>query len=240
MKAPSQRCSRPRPNTSPNSTRCWRLVRAIAPSVEDAKRIREAVEAVKSNNIERFNELKAAITDPVGQKLVAWVRLRSGYGDAAEYAAWLKANPLWPERSMMVQRMEEALFTQGGSAPSIKEFFKASPPETGLGYAALASAYLAENNKAEATKHAAKAWRDMTLPGMLETGFLRRFGDLLTEADHKWRFDRMTTDDVRWAGNRADRATFARRVIPLLSAEEQKKANGPPGRVQQIRQCRAR
>ncbi|MEQ1669896.1 MAG: transglycosylase SLT domain-containing protein, partial [Hyphomicrobium sp.] len=41
---------------------------------------------------------------------------------------------------------------------------------------------------------------------------------------HKWRFDRMTTDDVRWAGNRADRAAFARRVIPLLSEAEQKKA----------------
>lgn len=198
--------------------------RAIQPSVEDAQRIREAVEAVKSNNMERFSALKDAITDPVGQKLVTWVRLRSGFGEAAEYRDWLKANPLWPERSMMVQRMEEALFTQGGSAPAIKEFFKSTAPETGLGYAALASAYLAEDNKPEAKKYAAKAWRDMTLPGLLETGFLRRFGDLLTEADHKWRFERMTTDDVRWAGNRAERAAFARRVIPLLSAEEQKRA----------------
>ena len=45
---------------------------------------------------------------------------------------------------MMVQRMEEALFTQGGSAQTIKSFFKTSEPQTGLGYAALASAYLAE------------------------------------------------------------------------------------------------
>jgi soluble lytic murein transglycosylase len=196
----------------------------LQPSADDAKRIREAAEAVKSNNMDRFNELKAAITDPVAKKLVEFIRLRAGYGEAAEYSQWLKANPLWPERTMMVQRMEEALFTQGGSAPAIKEFFKSAPPETGLGYAALASAYLAEDNKAEATKHAVKAWRDMTLPGLLETGFLRRFGSLLTEADHKWRFDRMTTDDVRWAGNRTERATFARRVIPLLSESEQKVA----------------
>jgi soluble lytic murein transglycosylase len=47
---------------------------------------------------------------------------------------------------------------------------------------------------------------------------------LLDENDHKWRFDRMVTDDVRWAGNRSDRAAFARRVIPLLPAAEQKKA----------------
>ena len=34
----------------------------------------------------------------------------------------------------------------------------------------------------------------------------------------------MVTDDVRCAGNRAERATFARRVIPLLPEAEQKKA----------------
>lgn len=199
-------------------------VRAYAPSTEDAQRIKDAVAAVKANNVPRIDEIKGAITDPVGRKLVDWVRLRAGYGRADEYRAFLDANPLWPDRSMMVQRLEEALFTQGGSAQSIKSYFKSSEPQTGLGYAALASAYLAEGNTAEAKKLAAKAWRDMSLPGMLETGFLRRFSDLLDERDHKWRFDRMTTDDVRWADNRKDRATFARRVIPLLSEAEQKKA----------------
>jgi soluble lytic murein transglycosylase len=199
-------------------------IRNAAPSAEDAQRIRDAVEAARTNSMTRFAELKAAITDPVGKKLVEWVRLRDGYGSADDYRAFLKDNPLWPERSMMVQRMEEALFTNGGSAASIKEFFKASPPETGLGHAALASAYLAEDNKAEAKKLASKAWRDLPIPGMLETGFLRRFGDLLDESDHKWRFDRMVTDDVRWAANRSERSAFARRVIPLLSPAEQKKA----------------
>ncbi len=199
-------------------------VNAYAPSAEDAQRIKDAVTAVKSNGMSRFAEIKGAITDPVGQKLVDWVRLRAGYGRAEEYRAFLDANPLWPDRSMMVQRLEEALFTQGGSAQSIKSFFTSSEPQTGLGYAALASAYLAEGNTAQAKTLAAKAWREMSLPGMLETGFLRRFSDLLDESDHKWRFDRMTTDDVRWADNRKDRATFARRVIPLLSEAEQKKA----------------
>ncbi|MGL4396258.1 MAG: transglycosylase SLT domain-containing protein [Hyphomicrobium sp.] len=196
----------------------------LKPSEDDARRIREAVEAVRTANMARFSTLKTEITDPVAQKLVEWVRLRSGYGTAAEYRAFLDANPLWPERSMMVQRLEEALFTQGGSAQSIKEHFKTATPQTGLGYAALASAYLAEENKDEARKNAVTAWRSYSIPTLLETGFLKRFGDLLTEADHKWRFDRMTTDDVRWAGNRKDRATVARRLIPLLSAAEQKKA----------------
>ena len=64
----------------------------------------------------------------------------------------------------------------------------------------------------------------MTIPAELEDDFLKRFGNLLTPADHKWRFNRMVTDDVRYAGNRAERAAFARRVIPLLPEAEQKKA----------------
>lgn len=199
-------------------------VRDYVPSKDDAERIRDAIAAIKSNSIERFNALKAAVTDPVGQKLLTWVRLRSGLGEASEYQAFLKTNPLWPERSLMTQRMEEALFTEGGAASSIKEFFKTAEPQTGIGTAALASAYLSEGDKEQARKLAAKAWREMLIPASLETGFLKRFGGLLSEADHKWRFDRMTMDDVRYADNRTDRTAFAKRIIPLLSAGEQKKA----------------
>lgn len=199
-------------------------VQAYAPSAEDAKRIKEAVSAASKANMVRFLELKAAVTDPVGIKLLEWVRLRYGYGEAAEFRAFLDNNPLWPDRTMLTQRMEEALFTQGGSASAIKDFFKSTPPQTGIGIAALASAYLAEGNKEDARKHAANAWRNYQMPGTLETGFLGRFRDLLTAEDHKWRFDRMVTDDVRWAGNRKDRAAFAARVIPLLPEAEQVKA----------------
>ena len=199
-------------------------IRAYTPDAEDARRVKEAAAAVRANNLTRVAELKTELKDPVAIKFVDWLRLRSGFGEAAEFRDFLKANPLWPERLAMRQRMEEALFTQGGTAATIKEHFKAFPPEFGIGYAALASAYLAEGNTAEAKTLASKVWREMPIPATLENGFLRRFQDLLTVEDHKWRFDRMVTDDVRWAGNRADRAAFARRVIPLLPEAEQKKA----------------
>lgn len=199
-------------------------VRNYTPDAEDARRVKEAAQAVRAHNLDRVTQLKAEIKDPVASKFVDWLRLRSGFGEAAEFRDFLNNNPLWPERLTLKQRMEEALFTQGGSAATIKEHFKAFPPETGIGYAALASAFLAEGNTAEAKKLASKAWRELPIPATLENGFLGRFKDLLTPIDHKWRFDRMVTDDVRWAGNRADRAAFARRVIPLLPEAEQKKA----------------
>ncbi len=208
-----------------------RMDKALAPLLSvtttdaDITAMRGAIDAIKSSNIQRLADLSASISDPVVRKFVVWAQLRAGYGTASQYQDFLAANPLWPERSVLIQRMEEALFTQGGSATAIKNVFKSSDPKTGIGMAALASAHLAEGNRADATTFASRAWREMTMPGSLETGFLRRFSTLLTEADHKWRFDRLVTDDVRWAGNRAERAAFARRMIPLLSAPEQKKAS---------------
>ena len=215
-----------------------KLDAALAPIVDyrlgpdDADRIRKSVEAIRGGNLSRVEELQAATTDPAAKKLITWIRLRNGYGTAAEYRAFLKDNPLWPDRSALAQRLEEELFTEGGGAASIKSHFANSEPETGLGYAALASALLAEGKSADAKKFAAKAWREMSIPASLEFGFLSRFASLLNEADHKWRFDRLVTDDVRWAGNRADRAAQAKRIIPLLSQPEQKKAAARTRRVQ--------
>lgn len=199
-------------------------IRNYAPDAEDAKHILDAANAMAKGDIARGNAIKSEIKDPVGQKLIDFVRLRYGFGEAREFAQFLRDNPLWPQRSTMIQRMEEALFTQGGSAGAIRKHFEAMPPQTGIGFAALASAHLAEGNKEEARKFAVKAWREHTIPTTLETGFLKRFAELLTEADHKWRFDSMVMDDVRWAGNRETRSTIAKRLIPLLSPPEQKKA----------------
>ena len=88
--------------------------------------------------MDSFAEAKAQISDPVGRKLADWIRLRNGMGNAAEYEAFLRDNPSGPARSLLTERLEAALFTEGGSAKSIKNYFAASPPETGIGYAALA------------------------------------------------------------------------------------------------------
>jgi soluble lytic murein transglycosylase len=124
----------------------------------------------------------------------------------------------------MTQRLEEALFTQGGSSTAIRAHFKKSGPDHGVGFAALASSYLAEGNKEEARKYAVKAWRELNIPATLETGFLERFSGLLTAADHKARLDRLIIDDIRYSGPRNERTAYARRVIPLLPPKERTKA----------------
>jgi soluble lytic murein transglycosylase len=199
-------------------------VRGTTPSTDDALRIRDATAGFLGNDYAKGRSLRDQIADPVGRKLVDWVRLRSGLGDPAEYQAWLQANPAWPDRPLFVQRLEEALFVNGGNPKTIKDYFKAETPVNGVGFAALASAHLADGEPVKAQALAQKAWRQLNIPSTLETGFLQRFGAMLTPIDHKWRLDRLLMEDVRWSGDRADKAATIRRMIPMLAESERAKA----------------
>lgn len=193
-------------------------------SEDDGKRIKDAFAAINKRKPERAAKLHGEITDPVGAKLVKWYRLNRGYGTAEDYQIFLKNNPNWPQSHILVQRLEEALFIQGGSAAKILEYFKTGQPKTGVGLAALASAHLALGDTDKAKRFASEAWRSNDLPTTLETGFLKRFSKLLGPDDHKWRFDRLIIDDFRWKSERNERAKKARRMIPLLNAAERTKA----------------
>ncbi len=199
-------------------------VRSLTPTVADAQAIRAAVAAFTANDPVKGRALRDQIADATGRKLVDWQRLRVGIGEAPEYKAFLDANPAWPDRAILNQRLDEAQFTRGGSPKVIKDVYKANEPRTAAGFAALASAHLAEGDDATAGALAQKAWRTLDITATLETGFVERFGKFLTEVDHKRRLDRLLLDDIRWEGERNAKAAIIRRLIPKLSAPEQKKA----------------
>ncbi len=201
-----------------------KAARATPVSDADAATLREAIKAIANHKLDDAQRHRSRIADPIAAKIVDWYRLRGGYGTVAEYQAFLAANPAWPERRLMTQRLEEALFTQGGNADDIRGVFKKSGPDHAAGFAALASSELARGNVEGARRHAAKAWRELSLGAKLEAGFLDRFGKLLTVADHKARLDRLIIDDVRWQGQRNERAAIVRRLLPLLPEAERKKA----------------
>jgi soluble lytic murein transglycosylase len=221
---------KPAPPSQEEAEHAQRLDKAIAAltsheiSADDASRIRDAFRAIDGNEAPKAIELKKAVRDEAGRKLIAWYLLRSGYGTAAELAAFLDANPAWPDRKRLAERLEEALFVQGGRAADIRAHFKDRAPVSGSGFAALASAHLAEGNEAEAKKLAQQAWRGYDLPAALEPAFLSRFGKYLGAGDHKWRLDRLLIDTLRWSGEKNARAALVRRVIARLPAPEQKKA----------------
>ena len=197
--------------------------RSLVVTVGDATHVRDAFAA--GSNIANARGHRDQITDPIARKLVDWNLLRTGAGSAREIRTFLAANPDWANRDLLTQRAEEHIFMSGGSAKEIKALFADQEPKTAIGQAALASAYLAEQDEPAAAKLAAKAWREGEIPATLENGFIERFGKLLTAEDHQWRLDRLLIDDLRWEGDRAARAAIIRRVIPFLSEPERTKAN---------------
>ena len=82
---------------------------------DDAPKIKGAIEALAANKPDKAAEFAKDVSDPIGRKLIAWYRLRQGQGEARDYLAFLDANPDWPSRDYLRQRMEEALFIEGGS-----------------------------------------------------------------------------------------------------------------------------
>ncbi len=195
-------------------------IRAIEVSTEQGALIKAAIKSIDDNELSNLPDTVAQIRDPAAKKLVEWYRLRAGWGQAAEYQPFLAANPAWPDRNILNQRLEELTFSEGGSAASIKARFEGSEPRTGVGHAALASADLAIGETSNARNRAVRVWRDMTVPAGFEIPFLERFGGVLTEADHQWRLDRLLVDDIRAAKDRAERIPAIRRQIARLKDED--------------------
>jgi soluble lytic murein transglycosylase len=187
------------------------------PSNSEADALKDAL---KARTIEAAN----ALTDPIARKLALWQAYKAGVGDADEMVRFVRQNPAWPDSQVILRRAEEQLLARGGNSSEIRAFFKDREPVSGSGWAALASAYLAEGDEAAARRHAARAWTDEEMAATFEAGFLERFGKMLTPADHKQRLDRILIDNVRFSAERRARSAIARRVIPHLAEGERKAA----------------
>jgi soluble lytic murein transglycosylase len=191
---------------------------------EDGTKLAAAFKALSSGDTAKAKEVQATLTDPLARMLIEWERLRRGKGDAADYLKFLSEHPNWPSREILQKKMEESLFSEGGDTDLIATYFKGREARSPAGMAVLASVHLAHGEKDQAKALATKIWREENLPESLEKGFLARFGPMLSEADHKWRLDRLLGEDVRYKVDRVERAAQVKRVIALLPEAQQKTA----------------
>ena len=85
-------------------------VRDVVLAAEEAGKLREAIAAAAGSRVQDAKALRDKIADPAARKLVNWYLHRGGFGTAGEIRAFLDANPDWPDRNLLTQRAEEALF----------------------------------------------------------------------------------------------------------------------------------
>jgi soluble lytic murein transglycosylase len=152
--------------------------------------------------------LVGAASNPTLDAVVTWDRLRRDTykGSFAEYAAFLRAHPDWPQ-GLAIRRLAEKSIDDSVSAPDRIAFFKQFPPLSALAKLRLAEALLSVGRGPEARAMARDAWDSAGLDQTAETQLLTLFEKDLTSADHIARADRLL-----WT----NQTTAASRLLPRL------------------------
>ena len=188
-------------------------------SASDAANLKTAFGASYRGDDAGAHAAVAQIQDSAARKLATWFEYRNGDYDASAEAIeeFRLANPLWPGQEELRERAEIALFLADASPERVRAFFGKGSPLTGAGKAALAAAFIKENNEPAARDLIISAWRNYQLNLAVEKKILDRYGSMLTNADHQARIDKLLFPDSKAS------AEIALRTSKLLPAAEQKK-----------------
>jgi len=147
-----------------------------------------------------------------GYSLNTWrtIRQSSGY-PFATYAAFIIANPDWPEESKL-RRWAEAAMKPGENAQTVLAFYAREMPQSGNGWARLADAYAASGRAADALTAARNAWGKPDLSSADEQAIYARYGASMSRSDHDRRTDALLFDK---------QASNAARFVAMTSPERQ-------------------
>ena len=148
----------------------------------------------------------------VASSIEQWRALRqSSNYRFSDYAAFLIANPDWPDAKRMRGWAEKAM--QPGEAPAtVIAFFAVEKPLSGNGWARLSDAYAATGRTADALDSARKVWGSADLSSADEQAIWSRFGTSFSRRDNDDRVDALLF---------AKRADDAARFLTATSAERQ-------------------
>jgi soluble lytic murein transglycosylase len=158
--------------------------------------------AIKADRWAEAQAIAARYADPVAEKLVLYMRLRSpGAATAEEIAAFMRQNPDWPAQSMLERRREDAIATDPDDAAVLAQcrpnVTPASPAKPFVAAAMLRCAEATANTgRASAANDLARdAWVNAIDDPNTEAAFLRRWGGIATPADQWARFLRLAWTD---------------------------------------------
>lgn len=144
--------------------------------------------------------LKSKLSDPAAQAAAEWFAIRSGIPIGFErIMAFRQDYPAWPITNQLRRRMEDALLTERRSPSQIRAFFEKQPPVTASGRVALALTLKIEGKDQEAASLIRQVWREDSFGNETESRILDRFPGLLTQADHRYRMERLLLKEA-WGG----------------------------------------
>ena len=168
-------------------------------SAEDADALKAALKAVDDNGRQRAVLLSRKIKDPLARKILQWARLRKPdpKADFIEIAAFMAANPGWPDRRLLQRQAEEAM-TSKTPDDVVLAWFADHAPISGYGMARLGQALVAVGEEKEGRKILKDAWIGGNFTKVRERAFYKRHRRLLSLEDHRRRLDRLLWEGRYW------------------------------------------
>jgi soluble lytic murein transglycosylase len=177
---------------------------AFARPLGDADYLPKILAAMRDNDFSEAEILKSKLAAPAARAVAEWVAIRMGEPMSLErMIAFQRDNPEWPNSNLLKRRIEDALLASRKSPARIRAFFAERPPVTGAGRVALTFALKADGLDAQAADLARHVWREESFGPEIESKILDQFPDVITQADHRFRMERLLFKENWSAATRA-------------------------------------
>ncbi len=188
---------------------------AFTPKSGSAMYLARALSAAERSQWTELSALQYAAPDPVLKNLIMWKRASDGVPGMTfdELNLALMMLDGWPQTSKIRQRAEEIIELSALDAAARVEWLDKSGPATGAGKVALANALRESGNRARSDTVIKDAWRGNTLDTDLQRVVLARYGQSLSQDDHRAR-----VDFLLWTGQ----TSAAEALKPQLNADYRK------------------
>lgn len=187
----------------------------LAPSSGNVLYLRRAISAANTGQWAELSALQYAAPDPALKNLIMWMRASEGVPgmsfDELDLALTLLEG--WPQTSKMRQRAEEIIEMSALDAKARVAWLDKSGPQTGAGKVALANALRDSGDRARSDTVIKEVWRNHSLDGELQRIVLARYGQTLSQDDHRARVDLLL-----WSGQ----TSLAENLKPQLAADDRK------------------
>ena len=188
---------------------------ALAAKSASVQYLARAFSAAERNQWSELSSLQYGAPDPVLKNLIMWKRASEGVPGMTfdELNLALTLLDGWPQTSKMRQRAEEIIELSALDAASRVDWLEKSGPVTGAGKVALANALRQTGNRTRADEVIKDAWRSNTLDSDLQRIVLARYGQTLSQEDHRAR-----VDFLLWTGQ----TSAAEALKPHLNKDHRK------------------
>jgi len=184
----------------------------LAAKSSSALYLSRALSAAERNQWSELSRLQYEATDPAVKNVIMWKRASEGVPgmtfDELDLALTLLGD--WPLTGKMRSRAEEIIELSALDARSRIAWLEKSGPATGAGKVALANALRDAGERARADEVIKDAWRSNTLDSDVQRLVLARYGQSLSQDDHRAR-----VDFLLWTGQTG----AAEALKPQLTAE---------------------